>query len=94
MDNETLKLLATSAVVSAIVLDHPEVDWSSQSQPIPEITENDVIRIIQRDFPTKQWNWGRVICQMNLKAKKMQGIFGNVFGIPIRKMSSVSGYFK
>ena len=34
MDNETLKLLATSAVVSAIVLDHPEVDWSSQSQHV------------------------------------------------------------
>ena len=25
-------------------------------QPIPEVTENDVIRIVQRDFPTEQFD--------------------------------------
>ena len=26
------------------------------NQPIPEVTENDVIRIVHRDFPTKQFD--------------------------------------
>jgi hypothetical protein len=26
------------------------------NQPIPKVTENDVIRIVQRDFPTKQFD--------------------------------------
>ena len=56
------------------------------NQPIPEVTENDVIRIIQRDFPAKQFdavmsilneygteNWQRGVNRVRLAVLKLAG---------------------
>jgi len=56
------------------------------NQPIPEVTENDVIRIIQRDFPTKQFDtvmsilsdygtesWQRGVNRVRLAVLKLAG---------------------
>jgi len=35
---------------------HPFARTEDMKQPIPEITENDVFRIVRRDFPTEQFD--------------------------------------
>jgi hypothetical protein len=55
-------------------------------QPIPEVTEKDVIRIVQRDFPTKQFDavmsnlndygtedWQRGVNRVRLAVLKLAG---------------------